>query len=104
VLAFFPKSGSIKNLRINVFDFFLASQDGFLDGMRQLVKELGFVVGAHVTRKGDTTFAEITGMEGEYIFGKQSDADGEEPNYKVHCRSFLRNERKKYIPKKKWST
>lgn len=76
------------------------NQDGSLDGTHQLVKELGFVVGAHVTRKADKTFAQITGMADEYILLKMADADGEESNHKVHCRSFLKNEWKKYTPKK----
>lgn len=83
------------HLRMRIYN-----QDGSLDGMHQLVRELGFVVGTHVHRKGDKTFAEITGMEGEFVLLKMADADGEEPHHKVHCRSFLQNEWKKYTPKK----
>ena len=69
---------------------------------------MGFVVGAHVVRKGGKTYAEIVGMENEFVLLNLADAtdatDATGESHKVHCRSFLKKEWKKYTPKKEVET
>lgn len=77
------------------------NEDGSISGAHQLVQELGFVVGSHVTRKADKKFAKITGFEDEYVLLVMDDdlSTGSDV-YRVHSRSFLKKEWKKYTPKK----
>ncbi len=91
---------SSSHLRMRIYN-----HDGSLDGMHQLVKEMGFVVGAHVVRKGDKTYAQIVGMENEFVLLNLADAtDATGESHKVHCRSFLKKEWRKYTPKKEVET
>ena len=77
------------------------NEDGSISGLHQLVQEQGFSIGSHVTRKADKKFAKITGFEDEFVLLVMEDDEstGSEV-YKVHCRSFLKKEWKKYAPKK----
>ena len=77
------------------------NDDGSLSGVHQLVQELGFSVGCHVTRKGDKKFAKITGFDEEYVLLVMEDDESTGSDvYRVHSRSFLKKEWKKYVPKK----
>ena len=77
------------------------NEDGSISGLHQLVQEMGFSIGSDVTRKADKRFAKITGFEGEFVLLVMEDGEstGSEV-YKVHSRSFLKKEWKKYTPKK----
>ena len=77
------------------------NEDGSISGIHQLVQEMGFLIGSHVTRKADKKFAKITGFEDEFVLLVMEDDESTGSDvYKVHSRSFLKKEWKKYVPKK----
>ena len=80
------------------------NSDGTIGGMQQLVKELGFQLGDHVTRLKDKVYARIVALEDQFVVLKVDEADEDaevQPGeYKVPSTSFLKKEWKKYTPKK----
>ena len=80
------------------------NSDGTIGGKQQLVKELGFELGDHVTRSQDKIYARIVGLEDEFVVLKvdeaEEDAEIQPGEYRVPSTSFLKKEWKKYTPKK----
>ena len=80
------------------------NSDGTIGGKQRLVKELGFELGDHVTRSQDKIYARIVGLEDEFVVLKvdeaEEDAEIQPGEYRVPSTSFLKNEWKKYTPKK----
>ena len=77
------------------------NEDGSISGVHQLVQEMGFLIRSHVAPKADNKFAKITGFEDEFVLVVMEDDESTGSDVcKVHSRSFLKNEWKRYVPKK----